>query len=225
MDSFTDSFLLPAVAAAPLSGTDPFAIQASLDRALRTHPSGIVAQFGVYRGHTLKTLSNICNASCHIFAFDSFQGLPEKWRSGKTATFERKFTAKGAFGLNGHVPKLGLNNVAYTVGLFADTLPSFLKTMLHQTAAFLHIDGDLYASARDVLCAFEDRGMLKGGTVIVFDELLGFPEFRSGEVRALYQCLVARGHRIRILERGIKKVLSNYSREVWPQSVAIQLLS
>ena len=224
MDTYIDSTLLPAVAAAPISFRDSHCIKEGLYTAIRNISSGLVAQFGVYKGKSLKTMSTICNTSCHIFAFDSFEGLPEKWRNGKHPNFEHSYTAKGAFDMRGQVPRLGLKNVAFTVGLFADTLPSFLASTAYSKASFLHIDADLYSSTRDVLCSFQNKSMLTVGTVIVFDELLGYPEYRSGEVRALYECVVARGHRVRILQRGIKKVSTNYTVETWPQSVALQLV-
>ena len=55
------------------------------------------------------------------------------------------------------MPRLGLKNVAYNVGLFNETLPTFLASMAHKETAFIHVDGDLYASAKDVLCSFVQR--------------------------------------------------------------------
>ena len=90
--SFVTS-LLAAISRAPTS-KDKFSVENGLNLAMRTMPNGIFAQFGVYRGKTLKTLSRICAEDCHLFAFDSFEGLPEKWRDGKTASLEKKFTKK-----------------------------------------------------------------------------------------------------------------------------------
>ncbi len=219
--AFVTTFLA-AISRAPLS-KDKFSVENGLNLAMRTMPNGIFAQFGVYRGKTLKTLSRICAEDCHLFAFDSFEGLPEKWRDGKTASFEKKFTKKGAFAVGGQVPRLGLKNVAYIVGLFNETLPSFLRTMSDKPAAFLHIDGDLYVSARDVLCGFEKRGMLRHGTVLVFDELIGYPEYRAGELRAFFECIVEKKYSFRVLERGARVVKEEYAHETWPQSVAIVL--
>tara|TARA_B110000858_G_scaffold8167_2_gene8759 strand:+ start:2453 stop:3151 length:699 start_codon:yes stop_codon:yes gene_type:complete len=214
--------LLAAISRAPLS-KESFAVESGIKLAMQTMPHGIFAQFGVYRGKTLKMLSKICGNDCHIFAFDSFEGLPEKWRAGKTASFEQKFTKKGAFGMGGHVPRLGLKNVAYSVGLFNQTLPSFFKSMSDKPASFLHIDGDLYVSARDVLCGFEEKNMLRNGTVIVFDELIGYPEYLAGELRAFFECVVQEKYSFRILERGARVVKEEYAHETWPQSVAIVL--
>lgn len=219
--AFVTTFL-SAILQAPVS-KESFAVENGLALAMRTMPNGMFAQFGVYRGKTLKTLSRICGNQCHIFAFDSFEGLPEKWRAGKTVSFETKYTKKGAFGMGGQVPRLGLKNVAYIVGLFNQTLPSFLRTMSDKPVAFLHIDGDLYTSARDVLCGFERKGMLRHGTVIVFDELIGYPEFRDGEMRSLFECVVEKKYSFRVLERGARMVKEEYARETWPQSVAIVL--
>ena len=123
--------------------------------------------------------------------------------------------------MKGKVPTLRLKNVAYSVGLFNDTLPSFLTSVSDKAAAFLHIDVDLYSSARDVLCAFEKHGMLRHGSVIVFDELIGYPEFKQGEMKAFHECVVKKGYAYGVIDRGAKVVTDEYVKEVWPQSVSL----
>ena len=124
------------------------------------------------------------------------------------------------------MPRLGLKNVANNVGLFNETLPTFLASMAHKETAFIHVDGDLYASAKDVLCSFVQRDAIVNGTVIVFDELIGYPEFSSGEMKALRDCFQSkRGQfEVQILERAVKDVRESYSRDIWPQSVAVMMV-
>jgi len=218
--------MVATIAAAPYVATDQHSVAKPLRQALQAVPGGLVAEFGVFKGNTLKTISAICGSNCHVFAFDSFQGLPSKWRDGPSERFEKRYTGKGAFSLGGQVPRLGLKNVAYSVGLFNETLPSFLAAMASKKAAFIHVDSHLYASAKDVLCSFVQRDAIANGTVVVFDELIGFPEFPVGEMKALYDCFESkRGQfEVKILERSVKDVKESYSRETWPQSVAVMIV-
>lgn len=218
--------MIAAIAAAPYVAKDQHSVVKPLRQALQAVSGGLVAEFGVFKGDTLKTLSAACGSDCHVFAFDSFQGLPSKWRDGPSKRFEKKYTGKGAFSLGGQVPRLGLKNVAYNVGLFNETLPTFLASMAHKETAFIHVDGDLYASAKDVLCSFVQRDAIVNGTVIVFDELIGYPEFSSGEMKALRDCFQSkRGQfEVQILERAVKDVRESYSRDIWPQSVAVMMV-
>ena len=47
--------------------------------------------------------------------------------------------------------------------------------------------GDLYAGARDALMLLSDR--IRPGTVIVFDDLVNYNNYREHEVKALYEWL------------------------------------
>ena len=67
-------------------------------------------------------------------------------------------------------------------GLFQDTLPSFLATHAGPVS-LLHIDCDLYSSTAFVLQALGRR--LVPGSVVVFDELVGYPSYARGEWKAL----------------------------------------
>ena len=64
-----------------------------------------------------------------VYGFDSFEGLPEKWRNG----FE-----KGTFNRNGNLPKVN-NNVELIKGWFDDTLPNFIKNQ--NKKSFFHSYG------------------------------------------------------------------------------------
>jgi predicted O-methyltransferase YrrM len=79
--------------------------------------------------------------------------------------------------------------VSLVVGLFSDTLPEFVRT--HDgPCSFLHVDCDLYSSAKTV---FEDLGdRIQPGTVIVFDEFFNYPGWQNGEYRAFCDFVAAR---------------------------------
>lgn len=66
-------------------------------------------------------------------------------------------------------------NAELVPGLFAESLPQFLKeqakfTGANQTVSYLHIDCDLYAGTRDALTILDSA--IRPGTIIVFDELV-----------------------------------------------------
>jgi hypothetical protein len=137
----------------------------------RVPPDGLVCEFGVYKGHTLRIIANALK-SRPVYGFDSFTGLPEAWRPG----FD-----KGSFKVD--ATKLRFpENVKLYPGLFHATLPAMLAEDARNTA-FLHIDCDLYSSTKCVFDALSCR--LQAGTVIVFDEYFNFPGWENDEHRAL----------------------------------------
>ena len=150
---------------------------AVLDHALASAPdAGLVAEFGVYSGATLR---RIAVKRPHAHGFDSFSGLPEDWRDSYR---------KGMFTVNG-LPPVGAAELH--VGWFEDTLPGFLARQ-PGNAAFLHLDADLYSSTVTVLTCFEDR--IVPGTVLLFDEYFNYPGWQRHEHRAFQEFIERTGH-------------------------------
>jgi methyltransferase family protein len=143
----------------------------------RESSAELVCEFGVWQGRTITALARLFPERT-IYGFDAFQGLPEPWRDGYP---------RGIF----HLPRLPRvpPNVRLVRGWFHETLPTFLHNTPGQVA-FLHIDCDLYSSAKTVLDAL--RGRLAQGSVILFDEFFNYPGWRAGEYRAWTE-LVADG--------------------------------
>ncbi|WP_146151057.1 class I SAM-dependent methyltransferase [Allosphingosinicella deserti] len=160
---------------------DRFAL---LDLALRSRfRPGLVLEFGVFEGGSLRFIAEHCGGTAH--GFDSFEGLPEDWRPG---------FPKGAFA--GGPSRAMPPNVEIHAGLFENMLPAFLDT--HRAPiAFLHVDCDLYRSTRTVLDLCADR--LVPGTVIVFDEYCGYPEWREHEHKAFAEFLIQAKRTSRLL--------------------------
>lgn len=119
-----------------------------------------VLEFGVCRGGTIKVIRRSLDKSFLVFGFDSFVGLPEAWvdKDGKTVV------PPGHFSTQGSIPKV--DGVKFFAGWFKDTLPKYLAVA--QPIALLHVDSDIYSSAREVLWALNDH--IVEGTIIVFDE-------------------------------------------------------
>jgi hypothetical protein len=147
---------------------DAFAV---LSHALgKCRVDGLHLEFGVHTGSTINHIARR-RKNTTVWGFDSFDGLPEEW-AGYTLT-------KGAFG-NAEIPAVE-PNVELVVGWFDDTLAPFLDA--HDDAvAFVHIDSDLYSSAKTVLDQVGPR--LRVGSVIVFNEYFNYPNWQQHEFRA-----------------------------------------
>ena len=130
---------------------------------------GIAVELGVHTGTSLRIIADTRAELGPVFGFDSFQGLPEDWTDGWPA---------GTFALD-HPPTIP--GATIVSGMFADTLPAW-SAANPGPIAFLHVDCDLYGSTRDALAALGDR--IGPGTVIVFDEMFGYPEWQDHEHRA-----------------------------------------
>jgi hypothetical protein len=137
-------------------------------------PKGLWLEFGVATGKTINLISNYTDL---VYGFDSFEGLPEKWRDG----FE-----KGAFNRNGEFPQVN-DNVILIKGLFTDTLALFLKEQ-NKKISFMHIDCDLYTSTKTIL--EETFPYLDKECILVFDELVNYPGYESGELMAFSEFIL-----------------------------------
>ena len=143
-----------------------------LDRSLAAAPAeGEVLEFGVYHGLSLRKLAKRVSTSIH--GFDSFEGLPEDWRPGEP---------KGRYSTGGRIPAVPAN-VQLHRGWFEDTLPPFAAKA--GKLRLVHVDCDLYSSTRTVLEGL--RQLLQPGTVLLFDEFLGFEGFEQHEFRAWHE--------------------------------------
>jgi len=135
-----------------------------------TLKDGFYAEFGVYKGKSIKILAALL-PNKQIFGFDSFAGLPEDW------TINHK---KGHFALK-EVPSFP-PNVTAVVGLFQNSLKKTMKENNWKTAALLHLDADLFSSTQFVLKTLKKT--IKPGTIIIFDEYLNYPGWQNGEFLA-----------------------------------------
>jgi hypothetical protein len=142
----------------------------TLDHALSLAPQGggMALEFGVASGNTLRRIAHVRGGG-EVYGFDSFDGLPEAWLNGMPA---------GAFARDDLPDVPGAELV---VGLFADSLPGFLDQ--HQDHIdFLHVDSDLYSSAKTVLDLCGPR--LRAGSIVHFDEFFNYPGWKRHEYRA-----------------------------------------
>lgn len=139
---------------------------------------GLVCEFGVFKGDTINFIARKTPRVVH--GFDSFEGLPEDWRTGYGAS---------AFDLGGCLPRVE-PNVKLHAGLFDKTLPPFLEEF-KESISFLHVDCDLYTSTKTV---FQFLGKwIQAGTIIVFDEYFNYPSWEEHEFRAFQEFVAQDG--------------------------------
>lgn len=129
-------------------------------------------EFGVFKGESINFCSSILKDT-EFYGFDSFEGLPEDWY-GWSMT-------KSAFTLNGNIPFNKNNNINFIKGYFNDTIEVFLKNH-KEYILFIHIDCDLYSSAKTIFDNIWDR--IVEGTIIVFDEYFNYPNWKNHEYKA-----------------------------------------
>lgn len=145
----------------------------------RMPAEGMVLEFGVFIGRSINHMGKHLLEKGDkriIHGFDSFEGLPT---DGLGWDWE-----KGLFNLDGIMPKVE-SNVKLHKGWIEDTLPPFLNEHKDEKIALLHIDTDIYEPAKLVLTECKSR--LVPGSIILFDELIGFAGWRFHEYKALHE--------------------------------------
>jgi tetratricopeptide (TPR) repeat protein len=143
--------------------------RATIERAAESATlDGPALEFGVRHGVSTRVLAE---RFARVTGFDSFEGLPEPWQGRE----------KGAFSTSGEPPSLPAH-VTLKVGRFEDTLPDFV-TELREAPSLVHVDSDLYSSARCALFALGP--WIRPGCVLLFDEYLANARWREDEFRAM----------------------------------------
>lgn len=150
--------------------------------AKAARPDGLVCEFGVAGGKTIRHIAKLWGGRVH--GFDSFEGLPEDWTG----------TAVGAGKFKQVKPPRVPANVTLHAGWFDRTIPPFLATN-PGPVALLHLDADLYSSTKTVLDLFKDR--IGPGAVLVFDEYYNYPNWQEHEFRAFQEFIAEQGLRYR----------------------------
>ncbi len=162
-------------------GDLPFARGDVLDQLFacdRLQRRGTWLEFGVAGGASLRRLAAE-RGEAQLWGFDSFEGLPEAWNE----------LPVGHFSQGGRPPTV--EGACLVKGRFEDSIGPWLEDHAHLLAAdsfpvtLLHIDCDLYASARFVLEAIHPY--LAPRAIVVFDELVGYDGFEEHEMRALWE--------------------------------------
>ena len=139
-------------------------------------------EFGVAWGYATNWwLSRLRQEGVRWFGFDTFTGLPEKYRSH----------APGQFSAQGMLPRIEDRRVDWVVGLAEDTLPRFHYERGLGERLLLFFDFDLFKPSREAWLHFESH--LQGGDLLYFDEA-----YDSNERRLLNEFVLPH-HEVRAL--------------------------
>lgn len=126
-------------------------------------------EFGVAGGDSLRWwCANNKSTNTKLYAYDTYEGLPEDYGSMKKGTFDQK----------GNFPDIKDSRINFIKGLFQDTLLKSTTEIDFSMKSIIHVDGDLYSSA--MFCLNTLYPSLKKGDLIIFDEF-GVPahEFKA----------------------------------------------
>jgi hypothetical protein len=141
-------------------------------KILEKNNNKIIVECGVWKGYSINYFARKL-PNTPIYGFDSFMGLKEDWHGyGPTS---------GYFSTGGVMPKVR-SNVTLIKGWFNDTLPIFYKENKSKQIGILHLDADTYNSTKLAL-VHSLKNVIKG-TIIIFDEFYGYPNWRSHEFKA-----------------------------------------
>jgi hypothetical protein len=117
-------------------------------------------EFGVHEGVSLRYwLEGNEFAESRFVGFDSFQGLPETWRSG---------FPKGHFNVGGRPPEVEDPRCRFEIGWFCETVDRFLREFVRDKPVVVHLDADLYSSTLYALSRVGPR--LAPGDVLIIDD-------------------------------------------------------
>mmetsp|Transcript_3035 Transcript_3035/g.8761 ORF Transcript_3035/g.8761 Transcript_3035/m.8761 type:complete len:520 (-) Transcript_3035:4558-6117(-) len=148
-----------------------------LEEALQmARPDGIVAEFGVFHGKSIRLISSMTKDA--VDGFDTFEGIPEQWGDEPA----------GSYTASKEIPERVPENVRFHVGLFSDTLPGYVASLPppeELPVKMLNIDCDLYQGTVEILHYLSDR--IGPGSVLIFDEYLMTPTWPEDEYKAFQE--------------------------------------
>lgn len=143
--------------------------------------SGLYLEFGVYSGWSINLIADQ-KPQQTIFGFDSFEGLPDKWRDG----YEAGHFARDTF------PEVR-SNVKLIKGWFNHTLPLFLDHVSSIPVSYLHVDCDMYSSSVTIFNNLQKN--IVPGTIIIFDEYFNYPYWEHHEFKAFQEYISSSGRK------------------------------
>lgn len=177
-------------------GSDVHNLMVAAQLALQTFgPKALVLDLGTGVGKSANTLASIF-AQSYVYTFDSFEGLPEQWHRKGGVDFDKGiFSIKGAGAdhqTNKQLPIFLYDNVHAIRGPIEETLPAFADVLekkpingkISTQIALLHIDTDLYSSAKTALTVLEKY--IGPRTILVFDEFYAVPGFLEEQYKGEY---------------------------------------
>lgn len=136
--------------------------------------TGSVLEFGVYKGNTINMIAEMVGPDEKVYGFDSFEGLPADWSGYKSFNFSN----------NGDLPEVK-DNVTLIKGWFIDSLPGFIESESIENISMIHVDCDLYESAKTIFNYLEEY--IRPGIILVFDEFFNYPNYEEHEFKVFFE--------------------------------------
>jgi hypothetical protein len=155
-------------------------MQEMVAKKLPTLGAGLFLEFGYFEGSSALIFSKALRGHPYkaiLHSFDAFEGLRDGWSQIDHTV--------GAFDRNGIAP-MAPPGVVLVVGWVEQTLTPFLSDHPGDIK-FVHFDMDVYEPTRFALEKIRPR--LVTGSLLLFDELHGYPGWRNFEWRALNEVL------------------------------------
>jgi hypothetical protein len=138
----------------------------------------IIAEFGVWKGESINYFANHL-PEFQVYGFDSFEGLEEDWYGS--------YLTRNSFDRNRKIPKVA-KNVEISIGWFENTIDDFCSKIDGKFISLLHLDADTFKPTKLVLNKLKFN--LGPGTIIIFDEYFGYPNWRLHEYKAFKEFCV-----------------------------------
>ena len=152
--------------------------------------AGDWAEFGC--GRSTAELLALMPQDSRLHCFDSEKGLPEPWPRGTDI--------KPAGSYAQPIPS-GDPRAVKRPGWYEDTVLGWNPG----TLGLIHIDCDIYSSTITALNGC--TAFCRAGTVLVFDELYGYPTYADHEWKAVNEWLDANGWTVGWIARGYYQVV------------------
>lgn len=141
----------------------------------------IPLEFGVFSGRTINAIADVLGPEISVYGFDSFEGLPETWRS----SFQ-----EGHFALE-DLPEVRAN-VNLIKDWFDEAIPKFRDDIMgNEKTNFIHVDCDLYSSARTIFTVLAEH--IAEDAILIFDGFFNYPGWEQHEYRAFVEYLSSSG--------------------------------
>lgn len=161
-----------------------------------TRIEGDFHEFGVAEGGSFNwTCKKV--APKFVYGWDWWRGFPEDWKRGD------RTVEKGYLDYKGTPPFEKEQNGILINGRFEDTISEFLKKN-KSNASFMNIDCDLYNPTCAILEGFNER--IVPGTVIYFDEMIGYQTFDEHEYKAFVEYIDRYRRKFDCIGKGVEAV-------------------